>query len=149
MPIWMDVNPRSGVPIYVQIVDQVKHGLRVGTLRSGEKLPTVRELSSELTVAPTTVVKAYEKLQGMGLVTSRAGVGTVVVPGVEDALREELVGALRERLVAVVHDAAGLGVEERELASWFESEVSKLYENGTAGESRKGPRKGPRKADGR
>lgn len=137
MPIWMDVNPRSGVPIYVQIVDQVQHGLRVGTLRSGEKLPTVRELSSELTVAPTTVVKAYEKLRGMGLVTSRAGVGTVVVPKVEDTLRGERIGALRERLSAVVHDAAGLGVEERQLESWFESELRQFYENGEAGESRK------------
>lgn len=127
MPIWMDVNPRSGVPIYVQIVEQVKHGIGVGALRSGERLPTVRGLSSELTIAPTTVVKAYEELQRRGLVVSRAGIGTVVSEEVEDALRGQRIGELFERLGGVVHDAAGLGVEEGELTGKFEDEVGRFY----------------------
>ncbi len=89
--IWIDVDLRSGVPIYVQIVDQVRHGLDVGGLRSGERLPTVRGLAEDLAVAPNTVVKAYGELQRMGLVESRPGVGTVVARDVEEVSPERRV----------------------------------------------------------
>ena len=118
------------MPIYVQIVGQVKHGIEVGALRSGERLPTVRGLSTELTVAPTTVVKAYEELQRRGFVVSRAGVGTVVAAGVDEVLGEQRVEELFERLRGVVRDAAGLGIEEEELSGRFESEVERFYAGG-------------------
>src|SRR5918998_5258120 len=86
--VWIDVDPRSGVPIYVQIVDQVCHALDVGGLRPGERLPTVRQLAGELAIAPNTIVKAYNELQRRGLVVSRPGVGTVVAEGVEEVARE-------------------------------------------------------------
>ena len=66
----LDVDPQSGVPIYVQLVERVRHALAVGTLRPGERLPTVRALAKELAVAPNTVVKAYNELQRAGLIES-------------------------------------------------------------------------------
>ena len=66
--VWVDVDPRSGVPIYVQLVDQVRHAIEVGGLRAGEQLPTVRGLAEELEIAPNTIVKAYNELQRDGLV---------------------------------------------------------------------------------
>ncbi len=78
MAIWLEVDVRSGVPIYVQIVDQIRHAVEVGSLTGGDRLPTVRALAGELTVAPNTVVKAYNELQRAGFIESRAGVGTVV-----------------------------------------------------------------------
>jgi GntR family transcriptional regulator len=74
MVLWLDVDPDSRVPIYMQIVQGVKHALEIGTLRSKERLPTVRKLAGELTIAPNTVVKAYNELQRMGL--SKAGPGS-------------------------------------------------------------------------
>ncbi len=94
--IWLDVDARSGVPIYVQIVGQVRHAVEVGSLASGDRLPTVRALAGELTVAPNTVVKAYNELQRAGLIESRAGVGTIVSEGVgitEDELWERFEAA--------------------------------------------------------
>jgi GntR family transcriptional regulator len=128
MPIWLDVNTRSGVPIYVQIVQQVRHAIEVGALQTGEQLPTVRQLASDLTIAPNTIVKAYNELQAMDLIDSRAGVGTVVAASTNGTLRKLLLEALFERLRNVVRDAASLGIEHDELVGRFRAEVESYYE---------------------
>src|SRR3954471_18328317 len=110
MALWWEVDRRSGVPIYVQLVEGIRHTLEVGTLDPGEKLPTVRALAGELMVAPNTVVKAYNELQRMGLIESKAGVGTVVVADSGETVREQQVEALYERLGVLVRDAVGLGI---------------------------------------
>jgi len=123
----LDVDPRSGVPIYVQLVEGVRHALAVGTLGSGERLPTVRALAGELRVAPNTVVKAYNELQRMGLIESRPGVGTVVVADLGGAVREQQVKNLYERIGVLVRDAVGLGVTEDELWERFDAEFERVY----------------------
>jgi GntR family transcriptional regulator len=125
--LWLEVDPRSGVPIYVQIVEGVRHALEVGTLQPRERLSTVRELARELTVAPNTVVKAYNELQRMSLIESRPGVGTVVVGNPEEAVREQRIEDLYERLGTLVRDAVGLGITEDELWERFDAEFERLY----------------------
>jgi GntR family transcriptional regulator len=124
--VWIEVNPRSGVPIYVQIVDQVRHAVDVGGLRPGERLPPVRRLADELAIAPNTIVKAYNELQRMGLIESRPGRGTVVSEGVEEVARgrrfEEIFGRLR----VLVRDAAALGISEDDLWASLDSEFERL-----------------------
>jgi GntR family transcriptional regulator len=124
--IWIDVDPRSGVPIYVQIVEQVRHAIEVGGLEPGERLPTVRRLAQDLTVAPNTIVKAYGELQREGLVESRPGVGTVVSEGVGELARERRVAAVFERLRVLVRDAAALGISEDDLWAGVDSEFERL-----------------------
>ncbi len=126
--VWLDVDARSGVPIYVQIVSQVRHAVEIGSLTSGDRLPTVRALAGDLTVAPNTVVKAYNELQRAGLIESRAGVGTVVAGGVGEMAREHRVDALYERLDVLVRDAVGLGITEDELWGRFEAAFDRLHE---------------------
>src|SRR3954465_9421181 len=121
--LWLEVDTRSGVPIYVQLVEGVRHALEVGTLRAGERLPTVRDLAGELTIAPNTVVKAYNELQRMGLIESRQGSGTVVVADLNGTLRRHQVAALYERLRLLVRDAAGLEVPAADLAARFNDVV--------------------------
>ena len=130
MVLWTEVDPQSGVPIYVQLVEGVRHALEVGTLRPGERLPTVRKLAGELTIAPNTVVKAYDELRRMGLIESRPGVGTVVVGNLEEAVREHRVEGLYERLGVLVRDAVGLGITEDELWERFDAEFELLYRRG-------------------
>ncbi len=125
--LWLEVDQRSGVPIYVQLVAGVKHALEVGTLRSGERLPTVRGLAEELAVAPNTVVKAYNELQRAGLIESRPGVGTVVLADSGEAIREQQVEALHERIGVLVRDAVGLEITEDELWERFEREFDRVY----------------------
>ena len=132
--MWLDVDPRSGVPIYVQLVEGVRRALEVGTLRPGERLPTVRALAGELTVAPNTVVKAYNELQREGLIESRAGVGTVVVGEAEEAVRRRKLEDLYGRVGVLVRDAAGLGVGGEELRERFERELERTFERATGRE---------------
>jgi GntR family transcriptional regulator len=127
MPIWLEVNPRSGVPIYVQLVEQVRRALEVGILRPGDALPTVRQLASELTIAPNTIVKAYGELEALGLIESRAGAGTTVSASLDGTLRAQAREALRERLRQLVRDAAALEVSTDRLRAWLEANLHDAY----------------------
>ena len=125
--IWLHVNIHSGVPIYVQLTEQIQHALEVGTLSPGDALPSVRELASELSIAPNTIAKAYNELQRMGLIESRAGKGTVVLGEVEETLRVRQQEALVERLRVVVRDASRLGMSPEELQVHFEHAVQQFF----------------------
>ena len=111
----------------MQLVEGVWHALEVGTLRAGERLPTVRALAGELAVAPNTVVKAYNELQRMGVIESRPGVGTMVVAEPGEAVHERQIEDLYERLSVLVWDAVGLGVTEDELWERFDAEFERFY----------------------
>lgn len=124
--IRLEVDVRSGIPIYLQIVDQVRHGVEIGSLEEGERLPTVRQLAGEASVAPNTVVKAYGELRRMGLLESRPGVGTVVVQGSGEDQRERQIDALNGRLRELVRDAVGLGLNEDDLWERFDAEFERL-----------------------
>lgn len=132
--VWIDIDARSGVPIYVQLVGQVRHAVEVGGLGPGEKLPTVRGLAEELAIAPNTIVKAYNELQREGLVESRPGVGTVVAEGVAEVAAGRRREAVFERLRALVRDAAALGITEDDLWESLDSEFERIP--GRGGEER-------------
>lgn len=124
---WLDIDPHSGVPIYVQIADQIRHAIAVGALQPGEQLPTVRQLASELTIAPNTIVKAYNELQSANLIESRAGIGTTVSEISIDLLRQWQLGALISRLALVVQDAKRLGLTIDELRTHLETQINDFY----------------------
>src|ERR687888_2781938 len=71
-------NTSSGVPIYLQIMEQVKHAVETGALRSGEQLPGIRPLAEELVINPNTVAKAYRELEHEGVIELRHGAGAFV-----------------------------------------------------------------------
>ena len=106
------LDPRSGVATYLQIVQQVKEALRLGTIDVGDQLPTVREVVAHLAINPNTVAKAYRDLEREGLVLARQGRGTFVASTLAPAsLRHhELLRAELERWVAKA-EAAGLDDE--------------------------------------
>ncbi|CAN5277381.1 MAG: GntR family transcriptional regulator [Actinomycetota bacterium] len=126
LSVWIDVDSRSGVPIYVQVVEQMRHAIEFGGLGHGERLPTVRRLAGDLAIAPNTIVKAYNELQRMGLVESRPGVGTVVAEGVGEVVRERRVAAIFERLRVLARDAAALGISEDDLWAGLDSEYERI-----------------------
>jgi GntR family transcriptional regulator len=97
------VDGRSGVPPYLQLVQQVRQALRMGLLNVGDQLPTVREVVAEVAVNPNTVLKAYRDLEREGLVEARAGQGTFVrarppgpPPGTHSRLGRSLARWVRE-----------------------------------------------------
>ena len=72
------LDARSGVAPYRQLIDQVRHALRLGVLDVGDQLPTVRDVVARVAINPSTVLKAYRELEHEGLVAARPGVGTFV-----------------------------------------------------------------------
>ncbi len=78
MPFTISIDLKSGVPIYRQIIDQVKSAIATAALGPGDRLPTVRQLSVDLSVNPNTVSRAYTELELTGLVETHMGSGTFV-----------------------------------------------------------------------
>jgi GntR family transcriptional regulator len=78
VPFTISVDLKSGVPIYRQIIDQVKSAIATGTVGPGDRLPTVRQLSVDLSVNPNTVSRAYNELELTGLVETQQGSGTFI-----------------------------------------------------------------------
>src|ERR1700736_6571389 len=77
-PIEFRLDPASGVPTYLQLVQQVEHALRLGYLKPGDQLPTVKGTVAALAINPNTVLKAYRELEHRGLAAGRPGQGTFV-----------------------------------------------------------------------
>ncbi|MEU7112788.1 GntR family transcriptional regulator [Streptomyces sp. NPDC046182] len=78
------LNSRSGLSPYQQLVQQVRHALRLGLLEEGDRLPTVKDVAKQMAVNPNTVLKAYRELEHDGLVAARPGVGTFVTRTLAD-----------------------------------------------------------------
>ena len=79
------LDGRSGVSPYLQVVHQVRQALRLGLLREGDQLPTVKDVVARLAINPNTVLKAYRELEREGLVAARPGIGTFVTRTLTDA----------------------------------------------------------------
>ena len=97
----LQIDPHSGIPVYRQVMDQVKYYVAAGTLRPGDVLPSIRELAQALSVNPTTVVKAYNELQHEGVVEMRHGKGVFVAdeaPGMSDAERRKALARIARQL---------------------------------------------------
>ncbi|HVS86138.1 MAG TPA: GntR family transcriptional regulator [Gaiellaceae bacterium] len=112
------LETRSGVPTYLQIVQQVRQAVRLGILRPGDQLPTVKEVVAKLTINPNTVLRAYRELDLEGLVEGRRGVGTFVA-GDQAPLPPDDVKALRTSLQRWVERARAAGLDDDNLAALF------------------------------
>ena len=119
-------NPSLGVPIYLQLMEQVKHAVETGALRPGEQLPGIRPLAEELVINPNTVAKAYRELEHEGVIELRHGAGAFVSANarakkVTDSLRagQTIVASAVERLRA-------RGLSDDEIRRLFEAELAGL-----------------------
>jgi len=129
-------NPSSGVPIYLQLMEQVKHAIETGALRSGEQLPGIRKLAEDLIINPNTVVKAYRELEHEGVIELRHGAGAFVAErGWLQLGAEKLRGT--QLVKGTVAKLRALGLSEEEMRRLFEAELIKLREEITQRPSNK------------
>lgn len=112
------LDARSGLSPYAQIVQQVRHALRLGLLREGDRLPTVKEAVADLAINPNTVLKAYRELEHAGLVSARPGVGTFVTATLADGSTRAIPG-LRRDLVKWLTKARSAGLDEESIEALF------------------------------
>ena len=107
----LQISSADGVPIYQQIVNQVRHLIAAGRLQPGEDLPPIRSLAEQLTINPNTVARAYLELERAGVVTKRHGSGTYVSGNVSPLSQREKLKVLRPRVDALLVEAAHLNIE--------------------------------------
>jgi GntR family transcriptional regulator len=105
------ISDQDGVPIYVQLVNQIKYLVSSGRLQAGEQLLPVRKLAERLLVNPNTVARAYRELEREGLVTSRQGAGVFVADGVSPLARREQNRILLERIDMLLTEARQMKVD--------------------------------------
>ena len=122
--VWFHIDPSSGVPIYRQIVDQVRHAVAGGTLRPGDRLPAVRELAIELAVNPNTIAKAYQDLERAGIIETLRGRGTFVAEGSVQMTGRERVESLEPIVDRLVAEARLLGMSDEELLRLVEQKIA-------------------------
>ncbi len=109
------LNPSGGIPIYVQLQQQLQQRILAGQLRHGEQLPSVRDFPAYLGINPLTVTKVYQILEREGFVETRRGLGTYVShesPALKIEARRRQIGPALEQLVA---EALHLGLNEKEI----------------------------------
>ena len=127
-------NPSSGVPIYLQLIEQVKHAIETGALRAGEQLPGIRPLAERLVINPNTVAKAYRELEHAGVIELRHGAGAFVSADARPKQMKENVRAGQAIVAAAIGRLRARGLGEEEIRRLFEAQLAGL------------PRKGERSA---
>jgi len=125
-PIEFRLDPSSGVPTYLQLVQQVEHALRLGYLKPGDRVPKVRDVVAALTINPNTVLKAYKELETKGLTEGRPGQGTFIKATLEQVTLPDL-AALRRTLTNWLASATTAGLDEDGAAALFTSVLRDFY----------------------
>lgn len=133
----LQINFKSGKPVYLQIVDQIKAAAASGALRSGEALPSIRPLAEELRVNRNTVAKAYSELENMGVVETQPGRGCFVKDN-HAALRKDVRRKLlTEEIDQAIVQAHHLQVPSAEFLQLVHERIDALEQKRRAHEDRK------------
>ena len=119
--MFIAIDPSSGVPIYLQIVNQVKRDIALGRLQPEQALPSVRQLAIDLTINPNTVARAYLDLEHGGVIYKRAGQGTFVSTRAVEMSRRERLKIFKELLERALVEGANLQLSEGEMRDAFDA----------------------------
>ena len=126
-------NPSLGVPIYLQLMEQVKHAIETGALRAGEQLPGIRPLAEELVINVNTVAKAYRELEREGVVELRHGAGAFVAGTALKTRAADKFRAAQVLVEATVEKLRARGLSDEEIRRLFEAELAGLKRGGGQG----------------
>lgn len=128
MPVVLTVDARSGVPIYQQIVEQVKRSTALGVLQAGEQLPTVKQLALDLTINPNTVARAYRDLERDGVIETAPGRGSFVKgDGATASTKIAARDVARRSLESVVREAKSMGLSRAEVRDAVETVLGRWF----------------------
>ncbi len=123
------VDPHSGVPVYRQLMDQIKFHISTGLLNPGDELPSTRTLSSELGINPMTISKAYSFLERDGAVERRPGRPLVIKAHSDEQKQERKIDQLRESLASTVTIIKQLGISRKDALGVFNAMLGDGKEN--------------------
>jgi GntR family transcriptional regulator len=123
-------NPSLGVPIYLQLMEQVKHAVESGALRPGDQLPGIRTLAEELVINPNTVAKAYRELEHDGVVELRHGAGAFIAAQARRRKLADKVRVAQPLVAAAIERLRAAGLNDEEIRRLFEAELAGLTKTG-------------------
>lgn len=130
MPAIFTVDPRSGVPIYLQIVEQVKRSVALGVLAPGEQLPTVKQLAADLIVNANTIARAYRELERDQVIETMPGRGSFIAgKGTIAGAKRAVADVADQALIQAVREARSMGLKRNELKALFERALDRWYPN--------------------
>jgi GntR family transcriptional regulator len=119
----LHVNPSAGQPLYLQLIQQVRHAIETGVLQPGELLPGVRALAQELVMSPNTVIKAYGELERDGWIDVRHGSGAFVSARRGMKPRADRLRTAQERVRALIARLQADGLSDEEIQRLFQAEL--------------------------
>jgi len=125
-------NPGSGVPIYLQLMQQIRHSLETGALRAGDQLPGIRVLAEALVVNANTVAKAYRELEHEGVLELRHGAGAFVAELPPHPVDTDRVAHAQPLVRELVEELAAQGFDEAEIRRLVEAELARRFGVGTS-----------------
>jgi GntR family transcriptional regulator len=123
-------NPSLGVPIYLQLMEQVKHAIETGAVRPGEQLPGIRPLAEELVINPNTVAKAYRELEHEGVIELRHGAGAFVAGTARGRKTADQLRAGQAIVATAVERLRSRGLTDDEIRRLFEAALAGLSTRG-------------------
>ena len=123
-------NPALGVPIYLQLMEQVKHAVETGALRPGEQLPGIRPLAEQLVINPNTVARAYRELEHEGVIELRHGAGAFVSERTAARKADDRIRGAQPTVAAAVEKLRTRGLSDEEIRRLFEAELAGLTRPG-------------------
>jgi GntR family transcriptional regulator len=122
----LQINPNSGVPVYRQVMEQIKYYIASGLLAPGVQLPSIRSLATSLAVNPTTIVKAYTELQHAGVVEMKQGKGAFVSESAGALSEVQLREALKQLARQLAVEAAQMGASAELVMKVVQEELQKV-----------------------
>jgi GntR family transcriptional regulator len=128
LPAVYTVDPRSGVPLYLQLIEQITRAVALGSLAPGEQLPTVKALALDLTINPNTVARVYRELERDGLIETSPGRGSFVRGnGSAGEARRAVADVALEALDRGIRDAKSLGLTRGDVEELFARSIARWY----------------------
>ena len=122
--MFLHIDPAGDLPLYEQIVRQVKFAIAAGALTPGDMVSSVRELAKELAINPNTVIRAYRQLQDEAILQSRRGTGLIVGPEAPDLCRAQRLDMIRARLGQVLVEARQSGLHDGQITRLIREELA-------------------------
>jgi GntR family transcriptional regulator len=123
-------NPTLGVPIYQQLMEQVKHAVETGALKPGDQLPGLRPLAEELVINPNTVARAYRELEHEGIVELRHGAGAFIASEAIARKQTDTLRAAQSTVTGTIERLRARGVSDDEIRRLFEAALAGLTKTG-------------------
>ena len=117
-------NPSSGVPIYVQLKEQIRHGIETGALSLGDQLPGIRSMAETLVINPNTVIRVYRELEQEGVLEIRHGLGAFIAARRRSRSKTEEMRDAQQLVREFVDNFKEQGLDEGEIRRLFEAELA-------------------------